>query len=193
MSVTEIANIDSSSVDRADLDEYIARVAIDRTIGDMVRVRSSSPNVRSGFVSNLVVEAVFGTDIGLISEIVKRIDGLAPAKGDMDAYSNIFADALADVLDYEHGEDATVYPSDPVIVALAKATVYVAGRDVGKNVQLRKDRQRATQMILDRMGGRRSEPARNATEIEYVEPEWMGLPEGGRDGRHGEAGDHPGP
>ena len=181
MSVTEIANIDSSSVDRADLDEYIARVAIDRTIGDMVRVRSSSPNVRSGFVSNLMVEAVFGTDIGLISEIVKRIDGLAPAKGDMDAYSNIFSDALNDVLEYTQGDQLRIYPADTPIIALAKATVAVSVSDPGKNMQARKDRQKAVSMILDRLEGRRSEPAKPTELPEYEVPGWIGIAEGDED------------
>lgn len=161
------------------LDDMFVDTALNRTIGEVALSRSRALNARSYFVSNVIFQAVFDLDVGLISEIVKRIDGLAPSKGDVHGYSEIFSDALLDVLDYEHAEQVTVFPDDPAIVALAKATLAIANANVGKSMQARKDRQKAVQMILDRTEGRRSEPARQVEEVVYEDPEWLGLPSEG--------------
>lgn len=153
-------------------------------------MRVNAPSARTAFVASTICQAVFDLDIGLISEIVKRIDGLAPSKGDMDAYSNIFSDALNDVLEYTRGDQMTIYPTDAPIIALAKATVAISVSDPGRNMQARKDRQKAVSMILDRIEGRRSEPAKPTELPEYEEPAWLGLAEGGEDAkeRQGDAG-----
>lgn len=160
------------------LDELFTSVAVEKTIGQVVMERSRSLNARGYFVANAICTAVFDLDIGLIAEIVKRIDGLAPSKGDNHGYSEIFGDALLDVLDYGSPGELRIFPSDPVIVALAKAAIAVANADVGKNMQARKDRQKAVQMILDRTEGRRSEPAKPVEETVYEAPSWLGLGEG---------------
>lgn len=158
------------------LDDYITDVTLNRTLADLMDMRVNAPSARSAFVASTICQAVFDLDIGLISEIVKRIDGLAPAKGDMDRYSNIFSDALSDVLDYSHSDQMTVYPTDSPIIALAKATVAISMSNPGKNMQARKDRQKAVTMILDRVEGRRSEPAKPVELPEYGTPDWLGLP-----------------
>ena len=147
-------------------------------------MRVNAPSARTVFVASTICQAIFDMDIGLISEIVKRIDGLAPSKGDMNEYSNIFSDALADVLEYTEAEQMRIYPKDPPIIALAKATVAISVSKPGKNMQARKDRQKAVSMILDRVEGRMSEPAKPVELPEYTEPEWLGLAEG--EGDHGE-------
>ena len=164
------------------LDELFTRTAVEKSIGQVSRDRSRSINARGYFVANVIWRAVFDLDISLISEIVKRIDGLAPSKGDNHGYSEIFGDALLDVLDYEHADQMRVYPDDPAIIALAKATVAIANADAGRNMQARKDRQKAVQMILDRTEGRRSEPAKPVEETVYEAPVWLGLAEGEGDG-----------
>lgn len=164
------------------LDELFTRTAVEKSIGQVSRDRSRSINARGYFVANVIWTAVFDLDISLISEIVKRIDGLAPSKGDNHGYSEIFGDALLDVLDYERADQMRVYPDDPAIIALAKATVAIANADAGRNMQARKDRQKAVQMILDRTEGRRSEPARPVEETVYEAPAWLGLAEGETDG-----------
>lgn len=160
------------------LDELFTSVAVEKTIGQVVMERSRSLNARGYFVANTICCAVFDLDIGLIAEIVKRIDGLAPSKGDNHGYSEIFGDALMDVLDYGCPGELRIFPNDPVIVALAKAAIAVANADVGKNMQARKDRQKAVQMVLDRTEGRRSEPAKPVEETVYEAPAWLGLGEG---------------
>lgn len=145
-------------------------------------MRVNAPSARTAFVASTICQAIFDLDIGLISEIVKRIDGLAPSKGDMDAFSNIFSDALNDVLEYTDGRQLTIYPTDKPIIALAKATVAISVSNPGRNMQARKDRQKAVTMILDRIEGRRSEPAKPVELPEYEEPSWIGLAEGDGDG-----------
>lgn len=179
---TSIVSTREPRKDWRSLDEYITEVSLDRTLGDVVRMRSSAPSARTAFVASTICNAIFDLDIGLIAELVKRIDGIAPNKGEMDEYSNLFSDALEDVLSYTQSDQMTIYPSDPPIIALAKATVAVSLSDPGRNMQARKDRQKAVQMILDRVEGRRSEPAKPIEAKEYAAPEWMGLPGGDDDG-----------
>ena len=147
-------------------------------------MRVNAPSARTVFVASTICQAIFDMDIGLISEIVKRIDGLAPSKGDIDDFSNIFADALSDVLEYTQADQLRIYPGDTPIIALAKATIVVATSDPKNNMQARKDRQKAVSMILDRVEGRRSEPAKPVELPEYQIPDWIGLAEG--EGDHGE-------
>lgn len=160
------------------LDDYITDVALSKTLADLMDMRVNAPTARTAFVASTICQAIFDLDIGLISEIVKRIDGLAPSKGDMDIFSNIFSDALNDVLEYTDGRQLTIYPTDTPIIALAKATMAISVSDPGKNMQARKDRQKAVSMILDRIEGRRSEPAKPIELPEYEEPAWIGLMEG---------------
>ena len=164
------------------LDDYITDVVLNSTVGTLLRTRVTAPDARTAFVANTICAAIFDLDIGLISEIVKRIDGLAPSKGDMDTFSNIFSDALDDVLSYTDREQTVIYPDDPPIIALAKATMAVSMSDPGRNMQARKDRQKAVQMVLDRVEGRMSEPARPQEETVYSVPEGAGLPRGEEDG-----------
>lgn len=171
------------------LDDYIYDMALNRTMGDLMRMRTTAPSARTAFVVSTMTNAVFDLDIGLISEIVKRIDGSAPQKGDMDAYSNLFSDALSDVLDYTQSDQMSVFPSDPPIIALAKATIAIALHDPGRNMQARKDRQKAVQMILDRVEGRRAEPAKPTELPEYRAADWLGLPEEGDDDGEGSGAD----
>lgn len=171
------------------LDDYIYDMALNRTMGDLMRMRTTAPSARTAFVVSTMTNAVFDLDIGLISEIVKRIDGSAPQKGDMDTYSNLFSDALSDVLDYTQSDQMSVFPSDPPIIALAKATIAIALHDPGRNMQARKDRQKAVQMILDRVEGRRAEPAKPTELPEYRAADWLGLPEEGDDDGEGSGAD----
>ena len=167
------------------LDDYITEISLRKTLADLMDMRVNAPTARTAFVASTICQAIFDLDIGLISEIVKRIDGLAPSKGDMDAYSNIFSDALNDVLEYTHADQMTIYPTDTPIIALAKATVAISVSDPGKNMQARKDRQKAVAMVLDRVEGRMSEPSKPIEVPEYMEPEWLGLAKGDDDEEEG--------
>lgn len=71
------------------LDDYITDVALNRTLADVMQLRTNAQTARSAFVATTICNAIFDMDIGLVTEIVKRIDGLAPAKGDMDGYLSL--------------------------------------------------------------------------------------------------------
>lgn len=186
---TEIA---PTKIYGATLDDYVRDAVLDKTFGDIIALRDTATNNRAVFLAHTVFDACVGPDIGLIAEMVKRIDGANPNTDDVDISSRTYADALEDVLDYETVErlittddgiktfrdmNFVIAPEDPVIIALAKATVYVAVMPA-KNATARKDRQRAVQMILDRIGGQKTRPERMQETVEYVAPEWLGLPEG---------------
>lgn len=180
MSDTQIERIDKRrEYNFKSLDDYITDTVLNRTMGDLFRLRTNASTARTAFVASTICNAILDLDIGLISEIVKRVDGMAPSKGDVNDYSNIFSDALSDVLEYSEAEQIRIYPDDPPIIALAKATVAISVSDPGKNMQARKDRQKAVSMIFDRIEGRQSEPAKPLEIPEYVDADWLGLPEKG--------------
>lgn len=181
MSATQIESI-RDGFKSLSLDDYLSDSVLGCTLGDLLSMRASAPNAKAYFVANVVCSSVMDMDIGVISEIVKRIDGTAATKERREGYSNIFSDALEDVLDYEAADKMRIYPSDPAVIALAKAVVAIANFEPGKNMQARKDRQKAIQMIFDRIEGRRSEPAKSAEKVVYSAPSWMGLPKGEDDG-----------
>ena len=175
---TEQPKIDAS------LDEYLTTICLERTIGQVVKSYESAANARAYWTNALFVDAVFNKNISAIDLIATRVDGLVPAEGERYKYANILGDALADILNYESAKDImTIYPDDPCIIALAKAIYAISVQDAGNNYGKKKDKQKATEMILERTGGRKTEPTRNLLETKYVEPEWAKLPEGESDGQ----------
>lgn len=162
---------------KGQLDDYLLRVCLERTVGEMMRMREESENARAYFAASLIYNAVFEKDIQAINQIVWRIDGTAPRTAERKDYANIFGDALDDVLDYDRGDQMKVYPDDLCIVAMAKVVIYIALQPVGFNVAKRKDQQTAIDMVLTRTQGRKTEPTKLLDQAEYVAPEWMRLPE----------------
>ena len=158
------------------LDNYMADVCIMRTMGDVVHAREVATNAKQYTVNSMIYNAVFEMDVDLIRTIALRIDGTVPDEDKRDGYANIIGAALEDVLSYEHANQMKVVPSDPPVIAMAKALVYIGTQPCGSNYAKRKERNLAAQMILERCGGRKVQPARVEATIEYVEPEWMQLP-----------------
>lgn len=145
----------------------------------MNKLRETARNARHYFAARLICNAVFEQDIDILNEIVKRIDGAVPDKDDRTLFANLLGDAIEDVLDRETADQMSLDPDDPTIIALAKVVVWMAVRSVGNNVQAKKDRHKAASIVLDRTGGKRSEPVRDVVKLDYVEPDWMkGLPNG---------------
>lgn len=139
----------------------------------------TSNNSRASWVATLITDAVFNLDIGAISQIVQRVDGTIPNSEDRESFANIMGDAIDDVLDYPDVEQRKVFPEDTVIIALAKAVLQISVMDTGNNFSRKKEKQQAIEMVLQRTGGRRSQPTRNLLDTKFVEPEWMkGLPSG---------------
>ena len=171
------------------LDNYMADVCLFRTMGDVVRSREIATNAKQYTVNSMIYNAVFELDVDLIRTIALRIDGTVPEENRREGYANIIGDALEDVLSYSRADQMKVVPSDPPVVAMAKALVYIGTQPCGSNYAKRKERNLAAQMILERCGGRKVEPTRADRTIEYVEPEWMQLPATGEDGENGTSGD----
>ena len=157
------------------LDNYLAETCLMKTMGDVVRSREIATNAKQYTVACMVFNAVFEMDVDLIRTIALRIDGTVPEEDKREGYANIIGAALEDVLSYEQAQQLQVVPSDPPVIAMAKALVYVGTQPCGSNYAKRKERNLAAQMILERCGGRKVQPTRLEAQIEYVEPEWMQL------------------
>lgn len=155
------------------VDGYLTEVCLDRSMGDVVRGREQANNTKAFLVNCMVFNAVFEQDIDLIKTIATRIDGTVPSEEERGGYANILGDAIEDVLQYEQPEMLSVTACDTPVIAIAKVLVYTAARPAGNNVQQRKSRNLAAQMILERTGGRKVEPTRPQLETRYVEPKWM--------------------
>lgn len=167
------------------LDNYMTDVCLFRTMGDVVKARDIATNVKQLTVNSMIFNAVFERDIDLIRTIALRIDGTVPDEEKRDRYANIFGDAIEDVLGRDIDDQMNIVPSDPPVIAMAKALVYIGTQPCGSNYARRKERNLAAQMILERCGGRKIQPAMVEATIEYVDPEWMQLPvpeEGRNDG-----------
>ena len=157
------------------LDGYMADVCLFRTMGDVVHSRDVATNAKQYAVNSMIFNAVFEMDVDLIRTIALRIDGTVPEEDKRAGYANIIGAALEDVLSYERADQLKVVPSDPPVIAMAKALVYIGTQPCGSNYAKRKERNLAAQMILERCGGRKVQPTRLEATIEYVEPEWMQL------------------
>ena len=170
---TEIIKLEYPSVD-----EYMSRVVLERTMGDVVKMRECANDARSFTVNSMIFNAVFEMDVDLIKTITTRVDGTVPNEGERGGYANLLGDAIEDVLSYTSKDMITITPEDPPIIAMAKVLVYVSTKQAGTNYMARKERNLASQMILERTGGRKVSPTRPALETKYVEPDWMGVQEG---------------
>lgn len=160
------------------LDNYLSNVTLNRTMGDVVKARDVAANAKQYTVACMIFNAVFEMDVQLIKTIATRVDGTVPIDEERDKYANILGDAIDDVLSYERMDQMKVVPEDPPIIAMAKALVYIATQPCGNNMAKRKERNLASEMILERTGGRKIKPLQEINEVVYVQPEWMGLESG---------------
>lgn len=153
-------------------------------MGEIVQLREKATNARTFFACSIIFNAVFDLDIGCISQIAIRVDGTVPLENERDKCANLVGDAIEDVMNYEDSASMQVLASDLAIIALAKAMIYIAIQPVGKNTSLKKDREKALDIVLNRIGGRKSEPVKEDHVLTYVEPDWMkGLPDEQRSSR----------
>ena len=155
------------------IDHYLTSVALDRTMGDVCRLREHATNARAYTINSMIFNAVFELDVELIKTLSLRIDGTVPEEGKRMGYANILGDAIEDVLAYDKSVQLRVLPEDKPIIAMAKVLVCVATQPAGSNMARRKERNLAASMILERTGGRKVQPTRPLIETKYVEPEWM--------------------
>lgn len=155
------------------LDDYTAMVCLTRSLGDVLRMRETATNARTYFIANLVSSAVFEKDMALIEILATRIDGTVPTSSERDSFANLMGDAIDDVLDMERSAQMTVIPDDPVIIALAKVVFHIATSPTRGNPTLKREKQKAVEMVYARTAGRRTEPVRPLLETKYVKPQWL--------------------
>ena len=155
------------------IDEFLTKTCLETSMGDVMLKCEKAANAKSYAVASMIRNAVFEQDIELIRTIVTRVDGIVPAEGDRDTYANLLGDAIEDVLSYTHADMMKVTPDDKPIIAMAKVVVYVATQPAGSNSTRRRERNLAAQMLTERTGGRKVEPAKPLLETKYVEPDWM--------------------
>lgn len=167
----QLAKLDKKEL--ADIDQYTTNVCLTRTMQDVVRARDTATNARQYFVANLVFQAVFEKDMGLLDIIATRIDGTVPVSGERESFANLVGDAIDDVLDMQRAEQTVITPEDPVIIAIAKVIYHIAVEPSNNNPIKKKERQKAVEMVYARTAGRRNEPVRLAIEEKFVEPEWL--------------------
>lgn len=165
-------------------DELLVSYALGKTMGEMVYTSEVAQKAREYTLSRMICNAVFEADVELIQTLVTRIDGTIPAEGNQGNYATAFGDAIDEVLEMDIGDQMNVLPEDTPILAMAKAVIFTATNRVGANVAKRKERNLATKMILERTGGRKTSPTPLQIETVYVQPDWMGLPEGGEQSEH---------
>lgn len=145
-------------------------------MSEIVKSRESAANARAYFVANLVCDAVFNQDIDVCKQIITRIDGAVPDEESRSGYANIFGDALDDVLGYEKADQLQIYPEDLGVIAIAKVVIFSSMKEVGRNFQMRKSKNDAIDLILNRVGGRKTKPTKPLLETTFEDPDWMKLP-----------------
>lgn len=161
------------------IDNMLYRRATNCCLGEIVARRESSENVRSYLVDTMIIDAVMGLDIELIDKLVHRIDGSVPKEDSYDQYANLFGRALDVVLDMRVDDQVTISPTDNVLIAMAKAAVYIAMTAPSNSVQKMKQKHAAIDMVLDRTGGRKTAPRMLDSVTVYEKPSWMTLPASG--------------
>lgn len=181
---TELTLVQDKGAYDTTLDNYLTNVCLMRTMGDVAHAREVATNAKQYTVASMIFNAVIECDVELIRTIALRIDGTIPEEDKRDGFANLIGAALEDVLSYDQATQMQITSEDLPIIAMAKALVYVATQPCGKNFAKRKERNLAAQMILERCGGRKVKPTMIEARVEYVEPEWMQLPnmEGEQDG-----------
>ena len=155
------------------LDEYTSTVCLTRSLGEVLKQRECAGNARTYFVANLIFSAIFEKDMGLIDTIAKRIDGTVPVSSKRDSFANLIGDAIDDVLDMDRAEQTMVNADDPVIIALAKVVFHIATQPTRGDYTMKREKQKAVEMVYERTNGRRVEPVRPQIETIYTDPEWL--------------------
>ena len=156
------------------VDESIAKMASMR-IGDIVAISEGmhytigshlARNAGEYLVSRLFTDAVFSDDIRAIQLIINRIDGGLPKDTDVEFYQTEFGDCMNKVMDMSAMEQTKIYPEDTVMMALCKNLYQMAVSDIYWNPDanmprrpsdsVKKERDAALRMVLERVGGRKT-------------------------------------
>ena len=158
----------------ATVDESIARMA-NRRMGDVVAIAEgnrfmigmvSGENAADFLVSRLFTDAVFSQDIRAIQLIINRIDGGLPKDTEVAQYQTEFGDCLNEIMAMTNNEQTMVRPDDTVMMALCKSLYQIATQDIYWDYEklkrrrpsdsVKKERDAAMRMVLERTGGRKT-------------------------------------
>jgi hypothetical protein len=163
------------------LDEYVTDACLFKTTGEILDNAENKlgygSSLKSQWIARLIKDALLDMDITTIQTIVNRIDGLVPDKHNRSEYANYMGSALDDVMGMSDERMLAIMPDEPAIISLAKVVVYISMSKPGNNIQMRKAKNQAIDMILTRCGGRVPEPVKEAFEVRFEDPDWMRLPE----------------
>lgn len=178
------------------VDDAIARMAESR-ICDVVSMSEGNHlmigmmgarNAADYLVARLFTDAVFSDDIRSIQLIINRIDGGLPKDVDVARYRTDFGDCLNAVMQMTSDEQTKIDPGDTVMMALCKSLFQIATQDIYWNAEagmprrpsdsVKKERDAAMRMVLERTGGRKTLSAvpQDVEEVE-IAPWIASLPE----------------
>ena len=178
------------------VDDAIARMAESR-ICDVVSMSEGNHlmigmmgarNAADYLVARLFTDAVFSDDIRSIQLIINRIDGGLPKDVDVARYRTDFGDCLNAVMQMTSDEQTKIDPGDTVMMALCKSLFQIATQDIYWNAEagmprrpsdsVKKERDAAMRMVLERTGGRKtlSTVPQDVEEVE-IAPWIASLPE----------------
>lgn len=156
------------------VDEIIARMA-NEYICDVVSIAegnrfmigmATAQNAAEYLVSRLFTDAVFSNDIRSIQLIINRIDGGLPKDTEVAFYQTEFGDCLNKIMSMSTSEQTKVMPDDTVMMALCKSLYHIATQDIYWDYErlrrrrpsdsVKKERDTALRMVLERTGGRKT-------------------------------------
>ena len=170
-----------SKIDTTGLDADLTHVFLDLNIGTVINWVERCRSPRMYLSLKLVRDAIMELDINAIEQLIRRVDGLAPDEDKRDGCANIIGDALEDVLNYGDIDQIRAFDFEaPVVIMIARALYIIAASDIlPSDIQGRKDRAKAMDIIFQRTGGRKVGPTKTLDTKHYVDPDWMTqLPEG---------------
>ena len=136
-------------------------------------------NAAEYLVARLFTDAVFSDDIRSIQLIINRIDGGLPKDTEVAYYQTEFGDCLNAVMQMTSDQQTKIDPEDTVMMALCKSLYQIAVKDIYWNHEanmprrpsdsVKKERDAAMRMVLERTGGRKTlvdiQPEKEEVEI----------------------------
>lgn len=161
------------------IDDLLLDCCLTMNLGELLYQRENGSSiVKHRWVYTLMFDSIWGMDIDCIEQVIYRIDGTVPSKKERGEFANILGNAIGDVMEYPQSEMLELYPTDPVIIGMAKVVIAISTQETGTNLAKKKSKIKATEMVLSRAGGRNTEPTKVQLLEEYTSPDWMkSLPE----------------
>lgn len=127
---------------------------------------ATAENAADYLVSRLFTDAVFSNDIRSIQLIINRIDGGLPKDTEVAIYQTEFGDCLNKIMSMTTDEQTKIMPYDTVMMALCKSLYHIATQDIYWDYEklrkrhpsdsVKKERDTAMRMVLERTGGRKT-------------------------------------